>query len=174
MVWGDGLVQRGAARRHGPDADQRQCPVGGSPDVSDPRGPPRPAPGRLCASHAAPRGRRQGTTSGTRGGAGRVLNVEMTAARSASSLRYNRPCGLHARRSPHVAHYWTAETSSYAHTRTVNAPAALIRCLAAARSPLVRDRAGRLPDDPSGQSRLGTRVLRGARSRTGLVSAAVA
>src|SRR2546425_13092581 len=76
--------------------------------------------------------------------------------------------------SPPVAHHWTAETSSYAHTRTVDVPAALMRCLAATRPPLVRDRAGRLPDDPSGQSRLGARVLRGTGSRTGLVSTAVA
>src|SRR5262249_19493122 len=76
--------------------------------------------------------------------------------------------------SPRGAHHRTAETSSYAHTRTVDVPSALMRCLAAARPPLVRDGAGRVPDDPSGQSRLGARVLRGARSRTGLVSAAMA
>src|SRR5207237_2854875 len=52
--------------------------------------------------------------------------------------------------------------------------AALMRCLAAAHPPLVRDRAGRLPDDPSGQSRLGARVLRSAGSWAWLVSAAVA
>src|SRR5438132_3569604 len=76
--------------------------------------------------------------------------------------------------SPRGAHHWTAENSSYAHTRTVDVSAALMRCLVAARPPLVRDGAGRVPDDPSGQSRLGARVLRGARSRTGLVSAAMA
>src|SRR2546425_7785016 len=76
--------------------------------------------------------------------------------------------------SPPVAHHWTAETSSYAHTRTVDVPAALMRCLAAARPPLVRDSAGRLPDDPSGQSRFGARILRGAGSWACLVAAAVA
>src|SRR5262252_2178047 len=72
------------------------------------------------------------------------------------------------------AHHRTAETSSYVHTRTVDVSAALRRCLAAARPPLVRDRAACLPDDASCQSRLGARVLHGARSWAWLVSAAVA